>query len=189
MKIIYLVPVFLFLLVFGCTDDGTANFGLTSPDECEQRTSLASKMECYHLAAVSVAYLGDGPGAQTLCNDIILVARDSGHIVGIPPDIEKADDLGKKALAERNLCLYDIAKVHARKDPGAALDMCNSIEDADYGWKVAGDVMGGAPITKDLCLAQVESLGELNFENYHENGICAIVSIFPLIFLAIFIRR
>jgi len=188
MKIIYLVPVFLFLLVFGCLD-GTADFGLTTPDECGERTSLASEMECYHLAAVSMAYVGDGPGAQTLCNNIILIAIDSGHITGYPPHIEKADDLGKKALAERNTCLYDVAKIYARKDPGAAMAMCDSIEDADFGWKIAGDIMGGAPITKDLCTAQVESMADLNFETYHEHGICAIVFIFPLLLLAIFIRR
>jgi len=140
-------------------------------------------MECYHLAAVSMAYVGDGLGAQTMCNEIILLAIDSGDITGYPPDIEKANDLGKKALAERNVCLYDVAKIVARNDPSAAMSMCDSIEDADFGWKVAGDIMGGAPITKDLCESQVESMEELNFENYHEHGLCAIVFVFPLLLL------
>lgn len=183
MRISYLVPVFIFLLIFGCTEDGRVDFGLTTPDQCPERTSLASEMECYHLAAVSMAYVGDGPGARSTCNKIILIAIETGHITGIPPHVEDADDLGKKAIAERNNCLYDVAKVYARKDPDAAMDMCNSIEDADFGWKIAGDVIGGAEMNKDLCTKQVESMAELNFENYHEHGICALVYIFPILLL------
>ncbi len=174
MKLIHLLPIFLFLSTFGCT------LGMKSMSDCEESTSISSKMECYHLAAVSLAYKGAGSQAEQACRDIVNLARDTGHITGYPPDLE-SDDLGKKAMTEKNICLYDVAKAYARRaeNPSEALSMCNEIEEADLGWAVAG-----APVTKDMCIQQVSSLSRLNYDEYHEHGLCSLVFIFPLLLFA-----
>lgn len=136
------------------------------------------------MAAVSLAYAGAGDDAEQACNDIVNLARDTGHISGYPPGTVESDDLGKKAMTEKNLCLYDTAKAYARRDAGRALTMCAGISEADLGWAIAG-----APVTRDMCEEQVEGISALNYEEYHEHGICAIVLIFPLLFLASLKKR
>jgi len=147
------VPVLVLIFLTGA-------FGLKNLEDCGEPMSDTEKMECYHLAAMSLAYTGVKSQAITACYAITydVGARHSD------------DDLGKKAEVERNNCLYDIAKI--TRDPS----ICGGIDESSLGWAIHGSA-----VTKDLCYDQVERLASINFDDYHENGICVIVAIIPLL--------
>ena len=171
MKPVYLFAVLFFLMTFGCT------FGLTSAEDCRDRPSTTAKMDCYHLAALSEA---NTPffeqEAMYTCYQITTVAAEA-ELRGV--------DLKKKAEVEKNNCLYDVAKALARRGfKTEALSACDVIAEEDVGWAVVG-----APITKEMCDKQVATLSKINFEDYHEDGICAIVFIFPLLVITVLISQ
>lgn len=171
MKVIwrYFASVFVFLLFVG-------SFGLVELEDCDETLSDAAKIECYHLAALSLAYRGPGyyTQSESACWAIVYDVGARHMVDGKP------DDLGKRAEIEKNNCLYDIAKV--TRDPS----YCNGIEESELGWAIFG-----ATTTKDICLDQVGRLQNLDPDVYYEdeNSLCKVIFILPILLIAAFLKR
>jgi hypothetical protein len=172
-----LIVALVLSLLFGA-------LGLKNESDCTKSGLRASEqITCYHLAAVSSAYAEDTSGAQGLCNDIWFK-------IGNLPDYDKSN-IRQKAETERNLCMYDIAKIIARlppkKDGGAnALSICDYIEQDDY-----STTMAGAPVTKQMCIDDVARIASIRPERYHGkvDSLCSIVFVLPLILFAAFYKN
>jgi hypothetical protein len=156
------------LLIFlsGCAQE--SHLGLKSVDECESNISTGSnalKIQCYHTAAISSAYLGNPGTAKGTCGDIWVKFGSS-----VDPD---GSDIRSRAELASNTCYYDVAKIS--RDPGT----CSWITaHDDFNTKLFGD-----KITKDMCIDEVGRLAQLSPENYYRsnpNNICAIVFLLPL---------
>ena len=143
--------------------------GLRSIEDCNSDPALTSdsmKMQCYHAAGLTAAYLGDSERAKQTCEDIWIRFGDS-----INPD---GSDLRKRAEMASNACFFDVAKI--ARDPG----ICAWIRARDdFNTRLFGD-----RVTYDACLDEAGRLSQLAPENYYTsnpNNLCAIVFILPLI--------
>lgn len=165
----FLALIAIFLLVFGC-------LGLKEESDCQKpKLREPEKIACYHQAAVSAAYGERTKTAKELCENIYFK-------FGIP---NKGNDISKRAETERNLCLFDIAKIIARQPKGEsiALSMCSGIDQDTY-----KTTLVGASITKKMCESQVKRIADIRPKSYYEQGkvnICSIIFILPLILFAI----
>ena len=165
-KGLFFTALVLFLLV------GT--FGLKDIRDCEGTAlSDSERIECYHLAAMSHAYLGQKERAIVACYKIIYDVAEKHRVNG------RLDDLGKRAEVEKNNCLFDVAK--ATRDPG----VCSGIDEEDLGWAVVG-----APVTREICEDQVGRLEALDPAVYQSdpNSICRIIFILPLLLVAVLLK-
>ncbi len=168
------------LLLFGCTSSNT-RLGLTTKGDCDspQPPKLplrdSEKISCYHLAAITAAYMEDDDTALGTCTDI----------VGEIGSNHKNDDLGVQAETERNLCYFDIAKIIARQNSTDndgeqfALNVCSNIVDSNpYSHSLTG-----AQVTKDTCVNEVQKLSAVSMQQYYgsQNNICSLALALPLI--------
>jgi len=178
-----LIVLLVFLLIMGCTA------GLKKPGDC-QILWETERITCWHQAAVSEAYRENPSSASALCENIW---NDVGatHIIN-----NKKDDVAIKAESERNLCLYDIAKIIARQTNQTsattyqfAVSMCDNIRQDSYSTSLAGAV-----VTQDMCYKEVNRTASIRPENYYSNpsnpdNICSVVFVLtPLVLLAFYYR-
>ncbi|MEM2908920.1 MAG: hypothetical protein QW590_00565 [Candidatus Bilamarchaeaceae archaeon] len=161
-RILYIVLLFL---LFGC-------YGLPTSEECERLTNAQERMECYRNAAKTAAYLGDVVSVRHICLNVI---DEIGRNYGIE----------KQARVEKNLCLYECAKILAANenvDISESIDLCNEIETP------TGATLFGAPVTEPVCREQVERLGRVRPSEYYrnDNNICANIVFILLLCLPLF---
>jgi hypothetical protein len=154
-------------------------FGLeTDPEKCRRMADPGERISCLHYVAMTYAYLergGESLGdAPSLCFEIFS---------GLDPGL-KDTDIGKRADAEKNLCLYDVAKILRNEE------ICDSIDDSlSYSMAIKG-----AAVTKEMCKNDVAKLKQLTPEEYYneenrKNNICVIFLVFPLLVLAALIQK
>jgi hypothetical protein len=164
-----LVIFSLFLLLYGCTGtEGKSPFGFKTVDECDTlHTRDSARMQCYHTAAITSAYLCDESGARNICSSIWL------QFSGAP---DSGNDIRRKAELVHNKCYYDIAKI--TKNPA----LCGSIEKKDN----LGISLLGEEVTRDMCYQEVESLASIAPDNLYQNNpnsMCSAVFILPLLLI------
>lgn len=158
----------IYLLLYGCTGTGGSPFGFKTVSECDaDNTRDSARMQCYHTAAITSAYLCDEAGARSICTSIwtdFSGAPDSGN------------DIRRKAELVHNKCYYDIAKI--TKNPG----LCASIQKKDN----LGISLLGEEVTRDMCYQEVESLAAIAPDNLYQNNpssMCSVVFLLPLLLL------
>ena len=171
MKKLIVVSLFLALL-FGAV-------GLKTRADCEKPDlRVAEKMTCYHLAAVSAAYSEDVTEARDLCNEIYFPIKND-------PQYDKSN-VRVQAESEKNLCMYDIAKIVARLEDSQggglnALILCDNIDQDDY-----STTLSGAAVTEDMCVDEVKRIAKIRPSEYYKqtDNICSIVFVLPLLLFA-----
>jgi hypothetical protein len=158
----------IYLLLYGCTSTEHSPFGFKTVAECDaENTRASARMQCYHTAAITSAYLCDEAGARSICTSIwtdFSGAADSGN------------DIRRKAELVYNKCYYDIAKI--TKNPG----LCASIQKKDN----LGISLLGEDVTRDMCYQEVESLASIAPDNLYQNNpssMCSVVFLLPLLLL------
>jgi len=145
--------------------------GLTSMSDCAKMTRASEKMQCYHLAAVTVAYIHNLPEAQ-------------GDCVKIDSDFDTeayAQDVRQRANLEANDCFFDIAKILG--DPST----CDFIVDNKF---VSG--LSGARSTHDMCVQEATKIAALQPDNYfqaHPDSLCHSLFILPLVLVGAIAAR
>lgn len=164
--------ILLFIALFfiaGCSQQ--SHLGLKSVEECESNISIgynSMKIQCYHAAGITAAYLGNAEDARNTCDQIWTRFGSSVDIDG--------SDVRKKAEMVSNSCFYDVAKIV--RDPG----ICAWItQHDDFGTNLFGD-----RVTRETCIDEVGRLAQLAPQNYYTsnpNNICAIIFILPLILI------
>lgn len=161
MRLLFLLAISSFFLI--------GALGLRSVEDCNSDPALTSdamRMQCYHAAGLTAAYLGDTERARQICEDIWIRFGDS-----LSPD---GSDLRKRAEMASNGCFFDVAKI--ARDPG----ICAWIRQRDdFNTRLFGD-----RVTYDTCLDEAGRLAQLAPENYYSsnpNNLCAIVFVLPLI--------
>jgi glutamyl/glutaminyl-tRNA synthetase len=175
-----ILGVFLILLfLFGC-------LGFKTQAECDginlktgELYRDSERIACYHQAALSLAYQEKAYDAWEVCEDIV---REIGSS-------HTGDNIGKKAETERNLCLFDIAKIIARDPDGGAAtayEICKDIEQEDYETQLKG-----AEATQKLCINSTAKIANIRPKKYYtkDENICSIVFIIPMLLSAAFIYR
>ena len=179
MKKITIIALITLFLLFGCIA-GNARLGLRNGADCNDATlRQAERIPCFHEAAIAAAYYLPADTAEGLCNDI-------WNEVGAP---NKDNDIGARAETDRNLCFYDIAKIIARHDGGEAdaNGICQNIDQKEY-----KTTLVGAPVSKQMCLDEVEKIAKIRPEKYYgqsNDNICSVIFILPLIFISVFLFR
>lgn len=165
MKWILLFSVFLLLL--------TGALGLKTTKDCDREERISQRVQCYHTAAITAAYLGDSGLATSICDDIWLR-------FGKP--LPEKDDHRKKARLVSNSCFYDVAKI-ARDST-----ICDSIEEEEG----VGTKLFGEKVSLNTCINETQRLAQIAPENYYrdnEENLCAMVFIIPfLVFSVLGIR-
>lgn len=161
-----LVISLLFLLLYGCTDTDSSPFGFKSTSECDsQYTRDASRMQCYHTAAITAAYMCNEGEAASICTRIWI------DFSGAP---DNGNDIRRKAELLYNRCFYDIAKI--TRNPA----LCASIQKKDN----LGVSLLGEEVTQDMCYQEAERLATIAPEHLYSNNtssMCYTVFILPLL--------
>ncbi|MFN7991599.1 MAG: hypothetical protein U0R44_05560 [Candidatus Micrarchaeia archaeon] len=163
MRLSYLILACLaaFLLSSGA-------LGLRTVSDCESDPEVTSrgdsaKIQCYHVAGITAAYVGDSSQARSICGQIYNLFGQG-----------RSDNQRDKAELVSNTCYFDVARI--LREP----EICGYItQNEDFG---AG--LFGAAVTKDTCFDEVTRLSQLAPQNYYTsnpNNICAIVFILPSI--------
>ncbi len=165
MRLSYLILAILaaFLLTSGA-------LGLRTVSDCESDPAVLSrgdpaKIQCYHVAAITAAYVGDGSQASSICGQIY-TNFGSG----------RTDNQRDKAELTSNTCYFDVARITRQPSTCGYITQNEDI----------GSGLFGAQVTKDACFDEVTRISQLAPQNYftsNPNNICAIVYILP--FLAI----
>ena len=154
----------------------TGALGLKSTAECDNppdghvpRTS--ELIECYHIAAVTAAYLQDSATAQAICEDIWLRFGTPGGAADT--------DLVDRAELETNNCFFDVARIV--RDP----NICYSVRKrtSDFGSRLFGEVA-----TQEMCLNETGNLAQLQPQNYYQNNpnsLCALIFVLPFLLFVV----
>jgi len=181
------------LLLPGCiTTTGMPQkpFGFKDASDCQALSYDDEKLPCYHVAAVSSAYLSSidpnrySQEAANTCEDIVsqIGANHQGAQNG------QGDDIAKRADSERNLCMFDVAKIVAREtgDPNLALNICSNIKKGSY-----ETALTGSDATQDSCNNEVQKLAKITASNYYQtDNICTVIfALPPLVILSLFLYR
>ena len=168
MRQLFLLLILLLLL--------SGALGLRTVAECESDPAVTSrgdpgKMQCYHTAAITAAFIGDGSTARSICEQVWT------HF-GSPKDLN--NDQRRRAELVSNSCYFDVART--TRDPL----VCGYITQRDD----LGTQLFGEAVTKDVCYDEVTNLAQLAPENYYRsnpNNICAIIFILPTLLAGAFI--
>lgn len=171
MRLAFALSFLLFFLLAGA-------LGLRTVEECDsdpavQRPSL--KMQCYHTAAVTMAYLC-GSGTNQPCGPAIAICRDIFQRFGSGENYQTGSDIAKRAELTSNNCFYDVAKITAN------FETCGYIQTQIS----LGTELLGAEVTRETCEDEVTRLADLAPENYYSNNpnnLCALVFVLPLLVL------
>ncbi len=175
-----IVPaIFLLILVgAGCvTQDGQGAYksilGLKTTPECDQKDRLSEKIECYHLAAITMAHLGNKVKTEEICADIWLKFGLSAP----------TKDMKQRAELEMNDCFFDAAKILG--DP----QMCNFITQG----LSSNTKLFGERSNQLMCVQEATLVGKLKPDYYFQNNtnsLCSALFILPLVLVgAIFAGR
>jgi len=130
----------------------------------------AEKIECYHMVAVTTAYLQDSVRAQSICEQI---RSELG-------DLYEDDDVTQKAYAEANACYFDVAKI--TRNPSICYSIRKPAREV-----ASSSALSGEEVSKDICLNVTGNLHALSTDEYYSNrdNLCAVVFILPLLLLRI----
>lgn len=151
---------FIFLL-----GSSSGSLGLKTMADCAQLTRASEKIECYHLAGITMADLQNSQAAQSICVQI-LTDFDTGAYT---------QDVRQRAELEANDCFFDVAK--AIPDPA----ICNYIDDTKNS-VVSG--LSGAKTTQVMCVDEATKLSQQNAANYfqaHPDSLCHALFLLPLV--------
>ena len=166
MKWILLLSVSLLLL--------TGALGLKTVKECDNvrdYPQISHRVQCYHTAAITAAYLGERNLAQSICSDIWLK-------FGYP--LSEDEDLRKKARLVSNSCYYDIAKI--ARDPA----ICDFIRKDE---RAISTKLFGSEVSKQACKDETERLAKIAPWNYYKSenkdNICAVFFILPFLVFSV----
>lgn len=164
-----LIILSLFLFLYGCTGTNEKSpFGFKTVDECDElHTRDSARMQCYHTAAITSAYLCRETQASNICTSIWTDFSGSAS---------DDNDIRRKAELVHNKCFYDIAKI--TKNPA----YCGSIEKKDN----LGISLLGEEVTQDMCYQEVERLASIAPDNLYQNNpssLCSVVFLIPLLLL------
>ncbi len=144
--------------------------GLVSPQECDIKYARdAPRMQCYHSAAITAAYLcgtdRECPPAQTICYEIWDKFKGSAS---------DNNDLRRRAEITYQACFLDIAKI--LRNP----DLCGKImKRDDLKTKLVGDTL-----TRKVCIDEATKLAQLDPDNFFINNrdsICVAFYVLPLL--------
>lgn len=182
MRRMALVAILAFVLLHGCVSP----FGLASESECELKDRDSEKIECFHLAAVSMAHLSHSAEASaSICNRITEIG--SAH----EPDglIERYfDSFEDRAEVEKNNCLMDVMRATARFDESAGHICCDNI-----GQRRFTEDLFGAGVNQEMCNDQFNKQRQLASDVFYgsRNNLCNMAfSILALVSVAaIFIKQ
>jgi hypothetical protein len=146
----------------------TGALGLRTPAECANLVRDSHKIQCYHSAALTIAYLGDSSAATGVC-DSIWDNYGSGR--------SKDDDLKKKAELVSNSCYHDVAKI--ARDP----NICGFIQQREN----FNTKLFGYSVTQDICFNETARLAKIQPHNYYRNpnNLCAMIFVLPLFVFSI----
>ncbi len=164
-----LIPFFLlFALLIGA-------LGLKTVGECDSNPRISDQMQCYHVAGMTQAYLGNYDSGKEICDNIW-----NKFGASINPQAPGASDQRKKAELIANACFFDIAKISRKPQYCAYITQHNDVQTQLFGDKV----------TIDICTSEVQELAKSTPENYYgsKNNICQLVFILPM-FVIVAIRK
>ncbi len=153
------VPLLIALIML------TGALGLQTTSSCDSDPRVISpgeKMNCYQIAAVTMAYSGDASQARSICASIWNQWGGS------------TNDTSKKAELVSNNCYFDVARIS--KDPTS----CGYITEHN---SVNSNLFGGL-VTSDTCYDEVNRLLNISPQNYFTSGrtsICSVVFVLPLL--------
>ena len=157
----------------------TGALGLKAKADCDDDVKypgISAKIQCYHAAAITAAYLGDIGYAETICEDIWLQFGENLQN-------DRYKDIRKKADLVSNTCYYDIAKI-ARNST-----ICDNVRDRQsYSTKLFG---GG--VSQESCINETERLEKIAPWNYYKSedpdNICAFMYVLPLLVFSVLMLR
>ncbi|MBI5046647.1 hypothetical protein HZC07_02855 [Candidatus Micrarchaeota archaeon] len=167
MRAIFLLVFFstFLFLIFG-------SLGLKTPDECNRLARLSERIPCLHTAAVTAAYTlkEQSPtqaesAARGICSQIYAISTQY-----------PTSELGQRASTESNDCYFDIAKILRKPS------ICDSMADDNF-----GTGLFGSPTNKDMCEEETTKL--LSYQTLGPSNLCALLFIFPVLFVGITIYR
>ncbi len=108
--------ILVLTLTFGCLQNGTSGtqrgaLGLRTRDDCAAYSSdrVADRMNCYHLAAMTLAYLENWEQAERTCQYDIALAYAANP--SIPTDQRRM------AEVEANECFVDVGRISGQTRP------------------------------------------------------------------------
>ena len=165
MKVRLLIILLLSFLLIGA-------LGLTSIQDCTD-ARVSEKIRCYHMAALSHAYLGDSGQASAICSNI-------WYEIGA--NLDEDDDRQKTAELIHNNCFYEVAKITGEPS------LCQQIQKKTGGvdFKLVGDT-----VTREMCITEAgktESLKSGNFFDRNPDSICNTIFVLPFLLLAIIVK-
>ena len=138
--------------------------GLKTMSDCVSLVNVGSKMECYHAAAMTIAYTGRCAAAYTEASSICSrIYTDFGR---------SNDDIASRAELESNNCFLDIARISGQDS------ICYNIQTQ----RSFGSALTGEATTRQMCLdlARKAQIREQIQQNYNSgNGICALIYVLP----------
>ncbi len=157
------VPLLAALLLMVASSLLAGALGLQTTQSCDANaTNVGQKMDCYQVAAVTMAYAGNPSQARSICASIWDNWGGSNN------------DTAKKAEVVSNNCYFDVARI--TKDPTA----CGYITEHNS----INSNLFGSLVTSDMCYDEVNRLMNITPENYYTSGrtsLCSIVFILPLL--------
>ncbi len=176
-RALLLVFFLVFLLFLG------GALGLRDVTECDSGTnrntgqvmSDGDRMLCYHEAAITQAVqcqtctnIGD------TCQKIIAVSTAASA---------RGKDILSLAEAQRNACLYDVARYTRNQQ------YCNSIDETAL--SNTGTALFGSAVSRDFCISNVVRLNRATPAHYlnDPNNICFLSFVFPAVLGLVFLRR
>jgi hypothetical protein len=174
MKVKRLLILLLFIFLYGCAQTTRSPFGFKTTSECDSlHTRDSARIQCYHTAAITAAYLCNEGEARSICTRIWTDFR------GAP---DSGNDIRRKAELVHNKCYYDIAKI--LRNPA----LCASIQKQDN----LGVSLLGEEVTRDMCYQETNKLAQIAPEYLHNNNtnsMCYTIFILPLILVFSYIRK
>jgi hypothetical protein len=161
------------ILFFSFASSIFGALGLKTLSDCAPLINVGSKMECYHAAAMSVAYTGRCDSAYREASSIC--SRIYGEFG------RSNDDIASRAELESNNCFLDIARISGQDS------ICYNIQSQ----RSFGSALVGEGTTRQMCLdlAQKSRIRDQLQQNYNSsNGICALIYILPLFVGFVFLK-
>lgn len=143
----------LLLSLSGCIstssspDANSRGLGFKTTDQCDQLSRISQKISCYHTAAITLAYIGSGTedkgvGAEKVCKSIYTKFGEPN----------KENDIGYRAITERNNCLFDVARISGN------IATCSGIKNEN---QVASGLFGDKS-SQDMCIDEAKKTAALN---------------------------
>lgn len=176
MKLLFLLSCSFLLL--------TGALGLTTTEDCGAARPDGSipgrpeQIECYHLAALTAAYVQNLGLAQSICGQI-------WTNFGTPTYPDESDDVNRKAELETNNCYLDVARITGDSATCTLIDK----RMGDPGTKLFGE-----EATREMCIQQAISVARIQPRYYYtdpdNNNLCSLIFILPIfVLLTLSVRK